>query len=426
MLSGSRQRQRTDILEAPLISKHGTLLGRKFNVTGKFMFRAKGIYFATALALTAFSPVDAAVPSCSSSDVQCLTGVTPGSTQTSVTRTVVAGIGPQRESPSRISVNIGKYRVNGGKFTSVAGTVANGDEVTLRVVASDSHSTAVTQMLSIEGQPNRTFRVITSADNPGSQVPPPPPPVIVPEPVPVRWSEYGKLTLPVDHDGRRGVDEIEADDLDGYSSIYWYQPSSGQLTQAGHVATTGETVFWTPVNGNGITPSSSFPRTEMREKLTVGEYRPNWKLTGTHIQKATVAITKLPTAISAKTRTFLVFGQIHSDDNVPPMKMIFQRLSDGTTEIMSNYNTKRQSGFSKNSPVRVSIGLGEKFNYEIRVIDGTVTTLVNDIVLDVRDMSATWAGEEMFFKAGSYIGNNLETATGYGEVVYSNFEVVHQ
>ncbi len=387
------------------------------------MFGTRAIYFAAALVLAAFRPVGAAAPTCSASDIQCITNATPGSTQTSGTRAAVAGTGLGRIFPSKISVNTGSYRINSGAFTSAPGTIANGDKVTLRLDASSSYSAAVTQTLSIEGQPNRIFRVITLETDPN---PPPPPPVVVPEPVAIRWSAYGKLTLPVDQDGKAGADEIEASALDNYSSTYWYQPTSGQRAQSGYSATGGETVFWTPVNGDGTTESSSYARTEMREQVVSGNNRINWGLAGTHIQKGTVVVSQLPTAISSTSKTFLVFGQMHSVDNSPPMKMIFQRLPNGTTEVMSNYNTKRAGGASQNSTVRVPIRIGEKFTYEIRLIDGTITTLVNNIVLDVRDMSSGWNGAQLFFKAGSYLGNNAQTATGYGEVVYSTFEVVHQ
>ncbi|MCQ8780228.1 hypothetical protein NQU49_26895, partial [Escherichia coli] len=81
----------------------------------------------------------------------------------------------------------------------------------------------------------------------------PPPPEGAPELAGILWSQYGKLTLPVDEDGKAGADEIFATDLDNYSSIYWYKPSSGQLTRSGHIGVAGETVFWTPVSGNNAT-----------------------------------------------------------------------------------------------------------------------------------------------------------------------------
>lgn len=387
----------------------------------------KAIPFAAMLALAAAAnPAGANAPSCSSSDVQCITAVEPGSTQTSGTKSVTAGVGPLRLTPSRISVSTGFYRINSGAFTSAPGTVANGDKVTLRQVASSSYSTAATQTVSIEGQPDRVFRVITREGDPAPEPPVPPPPVITPEPARIDWSTYGKLTLPVDEDGKAGADEIGASDLGNYSSVYWYNPSQGQLTQSGHVATAGETVFWTPVNGNATTTNSSYPRTEMREMASLVGLRNDWALMGTHIQRGTVAVTHIQDALDGKSRVFLVFAQLHSPNNSPPVKLYFQRLANGNTEVLSNYNTTPEGGSSANSSVKVAVALGEKFDYEIRLVDGILTTLVNGKVLDVRDMTRAWRNDLFFFKAGSYLGSNIQTGTGYGEVVYSKLEVIHQ
>lgn len=411
------------------------------------MLGFKAIHFATIAALFVFGAAEAATPNCSSSDIQCISGVDPGSLQTSGTRAAAAGTGPGRVIPSRISVDVGSYRINNGAFTSAPGTIANGDKVTLQLTAANAYDTDVAQTLSIEGQPNRVFRVITRADTavvapPEEPTPETPEPEVVPAPSPdpvtpsqpgatveapgIRWSQYGKLTLPVDEDGKPGADEIEAADLDNYSSKYWYQPAPGQLTRSGYNATGNETVFWTPVNGNGITKTASTPRTEMREQKNLGKSRGNWGLSGTHIQTGTVAITAIPTPIKSSTKTFIVFAQIHSVDNAPPIKLFFQRLSNGSTEILSNYNTKPVSGSSVNSPVRVPMHLGDKFNYEIRMVNGIVTTLINGKVLDTQNLNKAWKGAEFFFKAGSYLGNNDQTARGYGEVAYSSIEVTHQ
>lgn len=411
------------------------------------MLGFKAIHFAVVAALFAFGAAEAATPNCSSSDIQCISGVDPGSLQTSGTRAAVAGTGPGRVIPSRISVDVGSYRINNGAFTSAPGTIANGDKVTLQLTAANAYDADIAQTLSIEGQPNRVFRVITRADTavvapPEEPTPETPEPEVVPDPSPapvtpsfpdatteapgIRWSQYGKLTLPVDEDGKPGADEIEAADLDNYSSRYWYQPAPGQLTRSGYIATGDETVFWTPVNGNGITKTASTPRTEMREQKILGKNRGNWGLSGTHIQTGTVTVTAIPTPIKSSTKTFIVFAQIHSVDNAPPIKLLFQRLSNGSTEIFSNYNTKPVKGSSVNSSVRVPVHVGDKFNYEIRMVNGIVTALVNGKVLETQNLNKAWKGAEFYFKAGCYLGNNDETARGAGEVAYSSIEVTHQ
>ncbi len=411
------------------------------------MLGFKAIHIAAVAALFVFGAAEAATPNCSSSDIQCISGVDPGSLQTSGTRAAVAGTGPGRVIPSRISVDVGSYRINNGAFTSAPGTIANGDKVTLQLTAANAYDTDIAQTLSIEGQPNRVFRVITRADTavvapPEEPTPETPEPEVVPDPSPapvtpslpeatteapgIRWSQYGKLTLPVDEDGKPGADEIEAADLDNYSSKYWYQPAPGQLTRSGYSATGNETVFWTPVNGNGKTGGTSFPRTEMREQMSVGKNRVNWSLNGTHIQKGTVVVSAIPSPLKSTTRVVVIFAQLHSVDNSPPIKMFFQRLPNGTTEVLSNYNTKPVSGSSVNSPVKIPMRVGDKFNYEIRMVNGIVTTLINGKVLDTQNLNKAWKGAEFFFKAGCYLGNNDETARGAGEVAYSSIEVTHQ
>ncbi|WP_022975195.1 polysaccharide lyase family 7 protein [Nevskia ramosa] len=232
--------------------------------------------------------------------------------------------------------------------------------------------------------------------------------------------------MPVDEDGSDGADEIPASELANYSSIYWFNPSSGQLAQSGFRATGGETVFWTPVNGNGRTGDSDFPRTEMREQLELGNNRVNWRLTGTHIQRGTVTITRMPTPLTSGRTTLLFFAQMHSVDNSPPVKLVFQRAPDGTTTVYGNYNLRQRTGVGENSDIQLPMAIGTKFSYEIRVVDGTVTTTINGKVIDRRDLRPAWLFQEFYFKAGNYLGNNTSTASGYGEVVYSSIQTIHQ
>lgn len=230
--------------------------------------------------------------------------------------------------------------------------------------------------------------------------------------------------MPVDEDGSRGPDEIDAADLVSYSSRYWFNPSDGQLSQAGYRARGGETVFWVPVNG--AASGSDLPRSEMREQLELGSNSTNWRLTGTHIQRGTVIVTRLPTPLRAGQTTRVIFAQMHSVDNAPPVKLIFQAAADGTTSVFGDYNVLRRAGNSENSRIALPIALGQAISYEIRVVDGEVTTTVNGRVIDSRNLRPIWTFEEFFFKAGNYLGNNSSNASGYGEVVYTAIERVHR
>lgn len=273
------------------------------------------------------------------------------------------------------------------------------------------------------------------APTPGpAPTPPPapapgPPPSPPPAPVPTSrlpWSSYGKLTLPVDEDGRNGADEIPASDLANYASVYWYHPTAGQLSQAGYSAVGGETVFWAPVNGSGTTGSSDFPRSEMREQLVLGSNTTNWRLSGTHIQRGTVIVTRLPTPVRTNVVTRVIFAQMHSVDNSPPVKLIFQRNPDGTTVVFGDYNQFQRPGSSESSRIVLPMPLGRSFRYEIRVDDGIVKTSIDGREIDSRDLRLLWSFQDFYFKAGNYLGNNTATATGYGEVIYTAIERVHR
>ncbi len=388
----------------------------------------KAIQFAAVgvLAASVSAYAYASAPGCKATDAQCASGVAPDSVQLGTVGAVSAGLGPDRKIPSKISVDAGSYRINDGAFSNAPGFVNDGDTVSLRMPAAHDSGAVVTQTLRIEGQPDRVFRVITRGDAAASSDAAYAPTDAATSATGMRWSQYGKLTLPVDEDGKPGVDEVEAADLENYSSRYWYHPSLGQITRGGYVAEGDETVFWTPANGNATTEGSSFPRTEMREQTVLGNSKVNWGLTGTHIQRGTVVVSSLHSPLKSGGRTVVFFGQLHSVGTVPPIKLLFQRLANGTTEVLSNYNTKQTAGASRNSPTKLSIKLGEKFTYEIRVVDGIVTTIVNDTVLDVRDMTKAWKGAQLYFKAGSYLGNNAKSARGAAEVVYSNIDVIHR
>ncbi len=386
----------------------------------------KAIQFAAVGVLAASVSAHASAPGCKATDAQCVSGVAPDSVQVGTVGAVRAGFGPDRKIPSKISVDAGSYRINDGAFSNAPGFVNNGDIVTVRMPAAHDSGTAVTQTLRIEGLPDHIFRVITGGDAAASSDTAFAPTNAATSATGMRWSQYGKLTLPVDEDGKPGADEIEGAELGNYSSRYWYQPAKTQRTRSGYIANGNETVFWAPVNGTGRTKTATTPRTEMREQISVGDNSVNWGLSGNHVQKGTVVLTAIPTPIKSNTRTFIVFAQIHSVGNAPPIKLIFQRLPNGSTEVLSNYNTKPVKGASVNSPVKIPVRLGEKFTYEIRLVNGTVTTIVNGTVLDVRNMSKAWKGAKFFFKAGDYLGNNDGTARGFGEVLYTDIHVSHQ
>src|SRR6185503_12999441 len=85
------------------------------------------------------------------------TGVTRSATATSNTITV-AGI----STAATISVTGGEYSINGGAYTASAGTVSNGQTVTVRQTASGSYATTTSATLTIGGVA-AAFSVTTEA-----------------------------------------------------------------------------------------------------------------------------------------------------------------------------------------------------------------------------------------------------------------------
>lgn len=89
----------------------------------------------------------------------------PTATTVTSNTITVAGI----EAPASISITGGEYAIGSGDFTSAAGTVSNGDQVTVRQTSSDGFSTLTTAALTIGGV-SSTFDVTTLAD-PADTVP---------------------------------------------------------------------------------------------------------------------------------------------------------------------------------------------------------------------------------------------------------------
>ena len=90
------------------------------------------------------------------------TGATPNAVLISNSITV-SGVDPA--TPIAINVTGGEYSVNGGAFTSTAGSVVLGDTVRARGTASSSYSTAVNIAVTIGGVSD-TYTITTQAAPP--------------------------------------------------------------------------------------------------------------------------------------------------------------------------------------------------------------------------------------------------------------------
>ncbi|MDB5968182.1 MAG: hypothetical protein JWQ90_632 [Hydrocarboniphaga sp.] len=89
-----------------------------------------------------------------------VTGATPSTVYTSNSITV-GGLSPGYTA-TKLSISGGKYSLNGAAYTNAAGTVKNGDTVTVQATSSASYSTKVTAKLKI-GTASGTFAITTRA-----------------------------------------------------------------------------------------------------------------------------------------------------------------------------------------------------------------------------------------------------------------------
>lgn len=239
----------------------------------------------------------------------------------------------------------------------------------------------------------------------------------------IDWSRYGKLTLPVDEDGRRGPDEIAGAALARHASAYFFRARPGQVTAGGYVAGGGETVFVAPVEGTATTTHAKYLRSELREQIEPGNDRANWRLAGQHVLRGTALVTQLPTPKDGD-RAKTVIAQIHGVDSAPPVKLQVASTARGVVAY-GIYNDTPKGG-SGNASRTVPVQLCMPIDYEIRVVDGRLTTTVNGEVLDERDLNAAWSADSFYFKAGNYVQNSAANASGAAEVVYRALTISHR
>lgn len=272
-------------------------------------------------------------------------------------------------------------------------------------------SPLLTQPLRVTGTvtPGIALPVPPSGPQP-RPVPAPPAPPPAPRPL-IEPGRYGKLTLPTDADGDGSADEISAAQLAaGYASEYYRLQD-------------GAAVFTAPVDGGGRTPNAKYVRSELREQIVLGSDRDNWPLdSGLHVQRGRVRVDELPSPIGpAVVKT--VVAQIHGVDAAPPIKLQVARNSAGRVTLYGIYN--RTPAGDNVSGTAVEISVGEAFDYEIRVADSVLTLTVNGTLLDTISLSA-WAGLSAYFKAGNYVQNTPDNATGRAVVTHMALSADHQ
>jgi len=221
---------------------------------------------------------------------------------------------------------------------------------------------------------------------------------------------------------------------------------------------TGAMVFWCP--NDGLTGGSTYPRNELREMIrrgdtsigTQGINKNNWVFSSSTManQEAAGGVDGVMTATLAVDHVSLtsdedrkigrvIVGQIHASDD-EPCRLYYRKLpgnTKGSIYIAHEPTTSAEQWYemigsrSDNAPDPVDgIALGEKFSYEIKVIENMLTVTIMregkpDVVQEVDMTDSGFADDWMYFKAGNYNQNNAGDADEHAQVAFFALDVIH-
>jgi len=214
---------------------------------------------------------------------------------------------------------------------------------------------------------------------------------------------------------------------------------------------TGGMVFRCP-NIGGTTTNSSFSRTELREMLNESagtkELGNNWVLGSSSptakaaaggvdgIMKATLTVDRVSTTGDASKVGRVVVGQIHGPDTEIIRLYYHKRPGDAKGAIYFGHDTPSNSNSyypiigapDKLNPSN-GIALGERWDYEIKVVGRTMTV---NVTPEGRPMvTTTFAIESgyddlyLYYKAGVYNQNNTGDASDYVQATFYSLTHTH-
>jgi hypothetical protein len=199
------------------------------------------------------------------------------------------------------------------------------------------------------------------------------------------------------------------------SEIMPAQLTAGFTNGFFHTGADGAMVFWCPVTG-GHTSGSSYPRSELRERINPTSDGTNWTGYGTHVLTAQCQVTQQP-----PTSKKVIIGQIHGY-NVDPLI----KLQSYNGRIEALVKTK-PSGGTDVKYIFATVGLNTNISYQIKVTDGLLTLTVNGLVTN-HNFFATdpgWTNQTFYFKAGDYCQEAGTNSADGASVMFYQLAVSH-
>ncbi|HWZ95946.1 MAG TPA: polysaccharide lyase family 7 protein [Opitutaceae bacterium] len=189
--------------------------------------------------------------------------------------------------------------------------------------------------------------------------------------------------------------------------------------------------FWCPENGV-TTPNSSFPRSELREVKTGGD----WPEAGTHTLTATLMV--------KDTEAHVCIGQIHvgtggSPASTKPLIELYDYSQDSTHKngdiylsLELNPGPPAYTSLPQQHVFITNVPIGTKFDYTIQLSGNTLTVMIHDpaqpsAVTKTLTVDPSFDNELFYFKAGDYLQVAGGTRSTVGaHVSFYALNVTHQ
>ena len=213
------------------------------------------------------------------------------------------------------------------------------------------------------------------------------------------WS----LQLPIGSAGDpTTVSPSQLEGNSGFQDSYFYTNTSD-----------GGMSFWDPENGV-TTANSSYPRSELREMS--GGQDANWFPSGTtNTLSASVKVTQVPSHVCV--------GQIHlgSGGSTKPLLELFY-YSSGEIEIGIE---QTPAGGNEILYKVGKVSLGTEWSYKIGLSNSTISLSINGASAGTWQMSSTFDGYGMYFKAGDYDQSAGSSSTVGAKVEFYALSVAH-
>ena len=214
------------------------------------------------------------------------------------------------------------------------------------------------------------------------------------------WS----LQLPIGSSGSPDtIPPAQLEGASGFQDSYFYTNK-----------TDGGMEFWDPENGV-TTANSKYPRSELREMDSSGQDA-NWFPNGTtNTLSASLKVVKVPDHVCV--------GQIHlgSGGSTKPLLELYYH-KDGS--LVLGIEQTPAGGNQITYPVG-NASLGTKFSYTIGLSNSTISLSVNGGAAQTWQMSSTFNGYGMYFKAGDYDQSVGSSSSVGATVEFYSLNVAH-